>query len=58
MGSKSNRVRPLSPAATAAEDAYVAKVLALLHLTEFAVLTEFIEVVVPVAYGKTTRKGC
>lgn len=48
---KSNSIRPLSLTVTAAEDAYVTKVLSLLHLTEFAVLTEFIEVIVPIVYG-------
>jgi hypothetical protein len=51
--SKSNSIRPQSLTATAAEDAYVTKVLSLLHLTEFAVLTEFVEVIVPIVYGKS-----
>lgn len=34
------------------EDAYVERVLALLHMTEFAMLTEFVEFAVPMIYGK------
>jgi hypothetical protein len=41
-----------TPTATAVEDVFVAKALALLHLTEFAVLTEFVEIIVPVVYGE------
>lgn len=54
---KRNVVIPAtSLTATAVEDAYVAKGLALLHLTEFVVLTEFVEVVVPVVYGKERHR--
>jgi hypothetical protein len=34
------------------EGVYVERVLALLHMTEFAMLTEFVEFVVPMIYGK------
>lgn len=37
------------------EDAYAAKVLELLYLTEFTVLNEYIEVIVPAVYGALSR---
>lgn len=50
---KSIAVRPLSPTTTTSgEDAYTEKALALLYMTEFVVLTEFVEIVVPVVYGE------
>lgn len=35
------------------QDVYVERVLALLHMTEFAVLTEFVEFIVPMIYGES-----